>query len=63
MFIRPSVYKFYSWCFNVDLSEAKEQDLYKYKNLGEFFYRHLKDGIRPIDESSEIVKKLFSHFL
>jgi hypothetical protein len=29
----------------------KDPDLTHYKSLGEFFYRELKDGIRPIDES------------
>ncbi|MCO5573347.1 hypothetical protein L7F22_027116 [Adiantum nelumboides] len=31
-----------------NLDEMKDPDLTKYKSLGEFFYRELKDGVRPI---------------
>lgn len=44
----------------------KDPDLTKYKSLGEFFYRELKDGVRPIasttlvSEDSRLgIEKLF----
>ena len=44
---RPTGFKFYSWIFGVNLDEA-EKDLKEYKSLGDFFYRKLKDGVRPV---------------
>lgn len=55
IFIRPFIYKFYSKCFNCNLDEMDNQDLKSYKNLGEFFYRTLKPGVRPIDENALLV--------
>lgn len=34
-----------------NLDEMKNPDLYAYKNLSEFFYRELKDGVRPIADA------------
>lgn len=44
-------FRFYGWIFGCDLSEAEEQDLTKFESLGEFFYRTLKDGVRPIADA------------
>lgn len=51
VWLRTPGYKFYSSVFGVNLSEMEEQDLTKYKNLGEFFYRSLKPGVRPLLDS------------
>ena len=48
VFMREPLYKLYSTCFGCKLDEMKEPDLKSYANLNEFFYRELKDGIRPI---------------
>lgn len=49
--LRPAGFKLYSWIFGCNLDEMKNPDLYAYKNLSEFFYRELKDGVRPIADS------------
>lgn len=54
-FMRIPGYNLYSWIFGCDLSEMKEKDLTKYRNLAEFFYRELEDGIRPVDHSAIMV--------
>ncbi|KAG2218828.1 hypothetical protein INT45_007595 [Circinella minor] len=46
--LRPTGFKLYSWLFGCNLEEMKNPDLYAYKNLAEFFYRELKEGVRPI---------------
>ncbi|GMM37904.1 phosphatidylserine decarboxylase 1 [Saccharomycopsis crataegensis] len=51
---REPGFKFYSYLFGVNMDEIKEDDLKKFRNLGEFFYRELKDGARSID-SHEVV--------
>ncbi|KAK9454539.1 phosphatidylserine decarboxylase-domain-containing protein [Dipodascopsis uninucleata] len=51
MWMREPGYKLYSYVFGVNLDEVGEQDLRTYRNLGEFFYRELKPGVRPIDPS------------
>ncbi|CAE6513649.1 unnamed protein product [Rhizoctonia solani] len=38
----------YARIFGCNLDELKEPDLTKYASLGEFFYRELADGVRPI---------------
>ncbi|KAJ3113740.1 phosphatidylserine decarboxylase 1 [Phlyctochytrium bullatum] len=48
-FLRKPFYKAYSKAFGCNLDEMAEPDLEAYPNLGEFFYRKLKDGVRPID--------------
>ncbi|KAJ3081529.1 phosphatidylserine decarboxylase 1 [Quaeritorhiza haematococci] len=53
--MREPVYKFYSWLFGCEISEALEQDLKTYPNLGAFFYRALKPGARPIDDKAALV--------
>ncbi|KAF9152404.1 phosphatidylserine decarboxylase 1 [Linnemannia schmuckeri] len=55
MWFRVPGFKLYSWIFGCNLEEMKDPDLTHYKNLGEFFYRELKDGARPIDYSAALV--------
>ncbi|KAJ3102861.1 phosphatidylserine decarboxylase 1 [Phlyctochytrium planicorne] len=54
-FLRSPFYKLYSSAFGCNLDEMANPDLTSYPNLGEFFYRELKDGARPIDKSSDLV--------
>lgn len=55
VWMREPGFKLYSYIFGVNLDEVAEDDLTTYKNLGEFFYRELKPGARPIDENSPLV--------
>ncbi|EJT98898.1 phosphatidylserine decarboxylase [Dacryopinax primogenitus] len=48
LWLRPYGYGFYAWLFGVNLEEMDPADLSAYRSLGEFFYRGLKDGARPI---------------
>ncbi|PWY97487.1 phosphatidylserine decarboxylase [Testicularia cyperi] len=51
IWFRPFGFKLYASIFGCNLDEMKDPDLTHYKSLGEFFYRELKDGARPIDDS------------
>ncbi|KAJ9480201.1 Phosphatidylserine decarboxylase proenzyme 1, mitochondrial [Pseudozyma hubeiensis] len=51
VWFRPFGFKLYAYIFGCNLDEMKDPDLTHYKSLGEFFYRELKEGVRPIDES------------
>ncbi|KAJ3551061.1 hypothetical protein NM688_g4942 [Phlebia brevispora] len=44
---RPVGFRLYAWAFGCNLDEV-EKDLKEYKSLGDFFYRRLKDGARPV---------------
>lgn len=55
VFMRIPGYKLYSWIFGCNLDEMKEKDLTKFRNLAEFFYRELDDGLRPVDPDALIV--------
>jgi phosphatidylserine decarboxylase len=57
IWFRPSGFKLYSYLFGCDLTEMKDPDLTHYKSLGDFFYRELKDGARPIDDSPLVSTK------
>ena len=48
---RPWLLGAYSRLFGCDLNEAKNPDLSSYPNLGSFFHRQLRDGVRPIDQT------------
>ncbi|KAI7893412.1 phosphatidylserine decarboxylase-domain-containing protein [Mucor mucedo] len=50
--LRPMGYKLYSWFFGCNLDEMKNPDLYAYPNLSAFFYRELKEGVRPIADAT-----------
>lgn len=51
VWMRAPGFKFYAYMFGANLDEIKEKDLSKYRNLGEFFYRELEPGARPIADS------------
>lgn len=55
VWFRPFGFKLYARIFGCNLEECEEQDLTQYKSLGEFFYRTLKPGLRPVDTSAEVV--------
>ncbi|GJE98010.1 phosphatidylserine decarboxylase [Phanerochaete sordida] len=46
---RPAGFKVYAYIFGCNLDEV-EKDLKEYKSLGDFFYRKLKDGVRPVGD-------------
>ena len=48
VWFRPFGFKLYAKIFGCNLDEMAEEDLTKYESLGEFFYRELKEGVRPI---------------
>lgn len=52
---RAPTYKLYALLFGVNLEEVAEANLETYSNLGEFFYRELKPGARPIDADAPLV--------
>jgi len=54
-FSRQFILGWYAKSFNCDLSEAEEENLDRYENLGQFFRRGLKTGCRPIDSREVIV--------
>jgi len=47
-FTRPIIFRLYSLIYGVKIDEAKNQNLYYYTNLGEFFRRELRSGVRPM---------------
>jgi phosphatidylserine decarboxylase len=51
-FLRAPGYKLYAWFFNCNLDEMKDPVLENYPNLSSFFFRELKDGVRPIADST-----------
>jgi phosphatidylserine decarboxylase len=53
--IRVAVIRWYARTFLCCVDEAEEPDMTKYENLGQFFRRKLKDGVRPIDETAAVV--------
>lgn len=53
-FSRPFIYWFKQQ-FDVDLSEAEEQDPRKYPTFNAFFTRPLKSGARPIPEGNHVI--------
>lgn len=55
IWMRSSSYTLYSYMFGVNLDEIEQKDLSTYKNLGEFFYRRLESGARPVDETVPLV--------
>ncbi|KAF9433728.1 phosphatidylserine decarboxylase 1 [Entomortierella beljakovae] len=55
VWFRGPGFKLYSWIFGCNLDEMKDPNLTHYKNLSEFFYRELKDGVRPINRDAALV--------
>ncbi|KAG8896733.1 phosphatidylserine decarboxylase 1, partial [Tulasnella sp. 403] len=52
LWLRPTGIRLYAWIFGCNLEEAEHSDLRKYASLGDFFYRRLKQGTRPIENAS-----------
>ncbi|KAI5118660.1 hypothetical protein M0805_001033 [Coniferiporia weirii] len=50
IWMRPTGFRLYASLFGVNLDEI-EHDLPHYKSLGDFFYRRLKEGMRPIENA------------
>ncbi|KZT58432.1 phosphatidylserine decarboxylase [Calocera cornea HHB12733] len=48
VWFRPYGYRFYAWVFGADLGEIDPPDLCAYPTMGDFFYRRLREGARPI---------------
>lgn len=51
VWFRPYGFKLYSWIFGCNLDEIDPSDLKQYASLGEFFYRKLRHGVRPIADT------------
>ncbi|GMK59418.1 hypothetical protein CspeluHIS016_0800240 [Cutaneotrichosporon spelunceum] len=49
---RPFGFRLYAKVFGCNLDECNPDDLTQYESLGEFFYRELKPGVRPISDST-----------
>ncbi|KAF8920725.1 phosphatidylserine decarboxylase 1 [Mucidula mucida] len=49
VWFRPIGLHIYSGIFGCNLDEIEPADLKAYASLGDFFYRKLKDGARPVD--------------
>jgi len=51
VWIRPYGFRLYAYMFGCNLDEIEPSDLTHYASLGDFFYRKLKAGVRPVDNS------------
>ncbi|CAK5262171.1 unnamed protein product [Mycena citricolor] len=51
VWFRPYGFKLYAATFGCDLDEIEPADLKAYASLGEFFYRKLKEGSRPVEDA------------
>ncbi|PCH33129.1 phosphatidylserine decarboxylase [Wolfiporia cocos MD-104 SS10] len=51
IWLRPAGFRLYAWIFGCNLSEMDPEDLTQYASLGDFFYRKLKNGARPVADS------------
>ena len=62
VWFRPFGFKLYAYIFGCNLDEVEDSDLTKYASLGEFFYRRLKPGVRPIAQAALVrFRSLLSH--
>jgi phosphatidylserine decarboxylase len=52
IWFRPYGIRLYSFAFGCNLDECEPSDLREYASLGAFFYRKLKDGVRPVDKAA-----------
>lgn len=52
VWFRPYGFRLYGWIFGCNLDECVPEDLREYESLGEFFYRELKPGVRPIADAA-----------
>lgn len=51
IWIRPYGIRLYASAFGCNLDEIEPSDLASYASLGDFFYRKLKPGVRPVDNA------------
>ncbi|KAI6142190.1 phosphatidylserine decarboxylase-domain-containing protein [Pisolithus tinctorius] len=51
IWVRPYGFRLYAYMFGCNLDEIEPDDLTQYASLGDFFYRKLKPGARPVDNS------------
>ncbi|PBK99632.1 phosphatidylserine decarboxylase [Armillaria gallica] len=51
VWFRPYGFRIYALAFGCNLDEIEPADLASYPSLGDFFYRKLKDGARPVDDA------------
>ncbi|PPQ82220.1 hypothetical protein CVT25_008075 [Psilocybe cyanescens] len=51
VWFRPFGIRLYAYSFGCNLDEMEPSDLREYPSLGAFFYRKLKDGVRPVDDA------------
>ncbi|PFH46493.1 hypothetical protein AMATHDRAFT_69742 [Amanita thiersii Skay4041] len=51
VWFRPYGFKLYAYAFGCNLDEIEPRDLRAYPSLGDFFYRKLRDGVRPVDDA------------
>ncbi|KAJ3475889.1 hypothetical protein NLI96_g11529 [Meripilus lineatus] len=51
IWVRPTGFRLYAKAFGCNLDEIEHDDLTRYASLGDFFYRRLKDGARPVADS------------
>ncbi|KAJ7139016.1 phosphatidylserine decarboxylase 1 [Mycena epipterygia] len=51
IWFRPYGFRLYAVAFGCNLDEIEPADLKSYSSLGDFFYRKLKDGARPVADA------------
>ncbi|KAJ2156790.1 phosphatidylserine decarboxylase 1 [Coemansia sp. RSA 552] len=51
--LRKPLLHVYAWVFGCNLGEMKDPDLRHYPNLATFFYRQLREDVRPVDSRDE----------
>ncbi|RDB27290.1 Phosphatidylserine decarboxylase proenzyme 1, mitochondrial [Hypsizygus marmoreus] len=51
VWFRPIGFRLYAVAFGCNLDEIEPSDLRAYRSLGDFFYRKLKPGARPVDDA------------
>ncbi|KAJ7585156.1 phosphatidylserine decarboxylase 1 [Mycena floridula] len=51
VWFRPYGFRLFAFTFGCNLDEIEPQDLREYASLGDFFYRKLRDGARPVDNA------------
>ncbi|EIW86063.1 phosphatidylserine decarboxylase [Coniophora puteana RWD-64-598 SS2] len=51
VWFRPYGFRLYAFAFGCNLEEIEIEDLTRYRSLGDFFYRKLKAGARPVDNA------------
>ena len=61
VWLRPYGFRLYARVFGCNLEEIEIEDLAQYKSLGDFFYRKLKDGVRPVANAPLVCRS--PHFL